>query len=93
MAYNSFMEERIGETIERMLERNARVEADKAWEQSYTRIGSIALVTYLCVALVLYIIGVEQFYISAVVPVVGYLLSTLSLPFLKEWWMGRYFKK
>lgn len=87
------MEERIGETIERMLERNARVEADKAWECSYTRIASIALVTYVCVALVLYIIGVEQFYISAVVPVVGYLLSTLSLPFLKEWWMGRYFKK
>jgi hypothetical protein len=45
------------------------------------------------VALVLYIIGVEQFYISAIVPVVGYLLSTLSLPFLKEWWMGKYFKK
>lgn len=87
------MEEHIGETIERMLERNARVEADKAWEQSYVRIGSIALTTYLCVALVLYIIGVEQFYISAIVPVIGYLLSTLSLPFLKEWWTKNYFKK
>ncbi len=87
------MEEHIGETIERMLERNARVEADKAWERSYLRIGSIALSTYACVALVLYIIGVEQYLLSAVVPVVGYLLSTQSLPFLKDWWIRTQFKK
>lgn len=87
------MEEHIGETIERMLERNARVEADKAWERSYVRIGSVALITYVFVALVLYLIGVEQFYLSAVVPVTGYLLSTLSLPILKDWWIQKYFKK
>lgn len=87
------MEEHIGETIERMLERNARVEADKAWERSYVRIGSIAIVTYVFVALVLYLIGVEQFYISAIVPVIGYLLSTLSLPVLKDWWVKNHFKK
>lgn len=87
------MEERIGETIERMLERNARVEADKAWESSYVRIGSIALVTYLGTALVLYSIGVDQFYLSAVVPVVGYLLSTQTLPSMKEWWLKYHYKK
>lgn len=87
------MEEHIGETIERMLERNARVELDKAWERSYMRIGSIALITYACAALALYIIGVEQFLLSAVVPVVGYLLSTQSLPFLKDWWIKTHFKK
>jgi preprotein translocase subunit SecF len=87
------MEEHIGETIERMLDRNARVEADKAWEQSYMRIGTIALITYASVALVLYIIGIEQFYISAIVPVIGYLLSTLSLPVLKDWWIKNHFKK
>lgn len=87
------MEEHIGETIERMLERNARVEADKAWERSYVRIGSVALITYVFVALVLYLIGVEQFYLSAVIPVTGYLLSTLSLPVLKDWWLKNIFKK
>ena len=89
-SYNLRMEEHIGETIERMLDRNARVEAEKAWEQSYARIGSIALITYACVAVVLYIIGVEQYLVSAIVPVIGYLLSTLSLPFLKSWWIARY---
>lgn len=87
------MEEHIGETIERMLERNARVEADKAWERSFVRIGSIALITYVCVVLVLYIIGVKDFLLSAIIPVVGYVLSTQSLPFLKDWWMRHHFKK
>ena len=31
--------------------------------------------------------------LSAVVPVVGYLLSTQSLPFLKDWWIRTQFKK
>lgn len=84
------MEEHIGETIERMLERNARVEAEKAWEQSYTRIGSIALITYAAAALLLYILGVSDFYLAALVPVLGYLLSTLSLPYLKQRWIKAY---
>jgi len=86
------MEERIGETIERMLERNARVEADKAWETSFVRIGAIALITYVCVAGLLYAIGVEHFFLSALVPVVGYVLSTQSLPALKHWWIEKKFK-
>lgn len=81
------MEERIGDTIERMLERNARVEADKAWETSTLRIGTIALITYISVAGLLYIIGVEQFLLSALVPVAGFILSTQSLPALKDWWI------
>ncbi len=81
------MEEHIGDTIERMLERNARVEADKAWETSTLRIGAIALITYISVAGLLYIIGVEQFLLSALVPVAGFILSTQSLPALKDWWI------
>lgn len=81
------MEEHIGDTIERMLERNARVEADKAWETSTIRIGAISLITYVSVAGLLYIIGVERFFLSALVPVAGFILSTQSLPVLKKWWV------
>lgn len=81
------MEERIGDTIERMLERNARVEADKVWETSMLRIGAISFITYISVAGLLYIIGVEQFLLSALVPVAGFILATQSLPVLKEWWI------
>jgi hypothetical protein len=83
------MEEHIGETVERILERNARVESDKAWETSLTRIGSIALITYGCAVLVMLVIGVTRPFLSALIPVLGFILSTQSLPLLKEWWLKK----
>lgn len=74
-------------------ERNDRVEADKAWETSCTRRMFIAAVTY-CVALLwLNLIDETNIYLKAVVPTGGYILSTLSLPFIKKWWADTYWKK
>lgn len=87
------MEEHIGETVERMLERNQRVEADKAWETSWTRRSVIALITYACAAAVLIVIEVPNPLLSALVPVVGYLLSVQSLPFIKKQWLMRVYRK
>jgi preprotein translocase subunit SecF len=87
MRYTFCMEEHIGETVERILERNARVESDKAWETSLTRIGSIALITYICAALVMLVIGVGRPFLSALIPTMGFILSTQSLPFIKKWWL------
>lgn len=70
-----------------LLERNARVEADKAWETSWTRKLFIAGITYVVVTLYLPVLGVEKSYLHALVPVCGYLLSTLSLPIVKSWWI------
>ena len=70
-------------------ERNQRVELDKAWEVSKTRRGIIAVVTYLVAALFLRIIGNETPHLNALVPVGGYLFSTLSLSFVKQWWVSR----
>ena len=69
--------------------RNERVEGDKAWERSGMRIASIAAVTYIVAGIVLRLIGVPNFYLAALVPVVGFVLSTLSLPFLKTWWLNK----
>ncbi len=76
-----------------MLERNARVEADKAWERSTLRIGTISAITYACVAVVLYIINVPNYLFSAGVPVIGYILSTQSLPVLKRLWLKNHFEQ
>ena len=73
-------------------ERNARVEADKAWETSLTRRVFIAVVTYLIAASWLAIIGESMIWLKAVVPTGGYLLSTLSLPFVRKWWVGKFWK-
>jgi hypothetical protein len=75
-----------------ILNRNHRVELDKAWEVSYTRRAIIAGVTYLVAAAFMKSIGVEAFLLSALVPTGGYLFSTLSLAVVKGWWIKKYGK-
>lgn len=74
-------------SIEDILARNTRVELDKAWEVSYTRRGIIAITTYLVAAAFLKLIGNDAYLINALVPMGGYLFSTLSLPIVKTWWI------
>ncbi|HLG25624.1 MAG TPA: hypothetical protein VI588_02410 [Candidatus Gracilibacteria bacterium] len=78
--------------LEAVKERNKRVEADKAWETSGFRIGMICVITYLTASAVLFLIGIKDFYLGALVPVVGFFLSTLSLPAVKEWWIRKRLK-
>lgn len=77
----------IEKEIELIKERNQRVEADKAWETSIFRTALIAVVTYVVVAVFLYVVGVQNFLLSALVPAIGFYLSTKSLPFVKDWWI------
>jgi len=79
--------------IDTITARNTRVESDKAWETSLTRKLFIAGITYIVVALYLPVLGVQQSYLHALVPVCGYLLSTLSLPFVKTWWLDNTYNK
>jgi hypothetical protein len=76
-------------SIEHILERNSRVELDKAWETSYTRRGIIALITYGVASFFMMRIGVGDPLLNALVPTGGYLLSTLSLSVVKTWWIER----
>jgi fatty acid desaturase len=82
------------ETVEQELnllkERNKRVEAEKAWETSRTRIGVIAVITY-CVAVVLmFSLGNSTPFLAALMPTAGFFLSTQSLPMVKRWWINKY---
>ncbi|HCM51987.1 TPA: hypothetical protein DIS56_02535 [Candidatus Saccharibacteria bacterium] len=69
--------------------RNARVEKNKAWETSLTRRLSIALLTYLVVLAYLLLIDNDRPYVTAIVPAVGYFLSTLVMRNIKSLWQGR----
>lgn len=77
------------ERIEKIEARNHRVEEDKAWETSWTRKISIVVLTYISVSIFLYTIDVPNPLINAVVPVVGFILSTLSVPFIRRIWEKR----
>jgi hypothetical protein len=73
--------------------RNAKVEADKAWETSWVRRLFIASVTYVVAAFYMNYAGLGHSLLGAFVPTGGYLLSTLSLPFIKQYWIKKLYKK
>lgn len=75
-----------------MKERNARVETDKAWEVSLGRRVFISISTYIVAGIWLNVINDSFPWLKAIVPVAGYLLSTLSLPFIKKWWVKRIYE-
>ncbi len=81
--------ENLGKEIEAIKERNLRVEVDKAWETSYFRILLITVITYIIAAFLLYFIGANNFLLGALVPAIGFFLSTQTLPAIKKWWIGR----
>ena len=72
--------------IELLKARNRRVELDKLWETSYTRRVLIAIFTFLSIGIYLWVIGVNNPWLNAIIPTIGFTLSTLSLPWFKEIW-------
>ena len=75
-------------------ERNKRVELDKSWETSWTRKICIMILTYIIV--VIYSIIIKKFdnvFLSSLVPVIGFTLSTLSLKLVRKIWEKNYNKK
>ena len=78
--------------IQSIQERNARVEADKAWETLWTRKIAITFLTYIIVMVYLTFLGMERVYLHALVPAGGYFLSTLTLPVFKKIWLTKIYK-
>jgi len=71
-------------------ERNKKVELDKAWETSWTRKIFICVLTYIVVVIYSYLINkVSNIFLTSLVPVIGFALSTLSLRFIRRIWEGK----
>ena len=71
-------------------ERNKRVELDKKWETSKTRKISIMILTYVVVIIYSYIVKkFDNIFLSSLVPVIGFTLSTLSLKFVRKQWQRK----
>lgn len=81
------------ERLQKIEDRNKLVETNKAWEGSLTRKGIIALFTYIVIGLFMWVIGVENPFINAIIPTTGFILSTLSLPFIKKYWIEHLYRK
>jgi hypothetical protein len=83
------IEERVG----KIENRNIKVELDKAWETSWSRKILIAVFTYLAISLYFLIVGISNPWLNAIVPTVGFLLSTLTLSFFKNIWTKFIYRK
>ena len=81
--------QKLEEKISKIEARNRKVEADKSWETSYTRRVLLFVFTYISIGLYLNVIQVENPWLNAIVPSIGFLLSTLTLPFFKNLWMKK----
>lgn len=79
--------------VEKIKQRNKSVETDKAWETSFSRRGLLMLFTYLAIGFYLNAINVSEPWLNAIVPSVGFLLSTLTVPFFKRLWQRYLYKK
>ena len=78
---------KLEDEIKRIKDRNARVELDKKWETSWTRKICICLLTYTVVVCYSLIIQTTtSVFLSSLVPVIGFTLSTLSLGLVRKIW-------
>lgn len=72
--------------IKKIEQRNSTVELNKAWEGSWTRKILIALFTYFAIALYLKFIVKINPWINAIIPTIGFMLSTFTLSLFKDLW-------
>ena len=86
------MEEKIKlleERIKEIEKRNKRVEADKDWETCLIRKILIIVMTYIFAVLYLTIADTTNPLLGAVVPCVGFYLSTQTIKIIKKWWINK----
>lgn len=73
--------------LEEIKKRNKRVELDKKWETSLTRKTCICILTYIVVLIYSNMISkANNIFLSSLVPVIGFFLSTLSLRLIRKIW-------
>ena len=80
-------ENQLEQEIENIKKRNKRVEKDKAWETSLTRRICIMILTYIVVLFYSYMVkNITSIWLSSLIPVIGFALSTLSLKIIRKIW-------
>jgi len=81
--------EELHQSLELIKSRNQKVELDKPWETSLTRKISVSLLTYIVISIFFIFIGVKESFVNAIVPTLGFLLSTLTLKSIKKVWIAK----
>ncbi len=75
--------------IEAIEARNKKVELDKAWETSFARRILIVTLTYLVMVVFMKAAEIDRPFINALIPAAGFGLSTLTISYVKDWWISK----
>ena len=73
--------------IDELHQRNYEKDRGKEFESSYTRVIFLMFVTYWTLFGYMALIGTSRPFLDAIVPTVGFNISTWSLPHVKELWI------
>ena len=79
--------QQLEDEINKIKERNRRVETEKSWETSWTRKIMIAVLTYIVITVFFIFIGNPNPLGNAIIPSIAFILSTLSGPLIKRFWL------
>jgi|GEM_PF-396244 len=79
--------------VEKIKQRNQKVEADKAWETSNARKFLVVLLTYLTVVIFMFVSKIPSPWLNAIVPAAAFVVSTLTLPFVKKIWIKKFLRR
>ena len=74
-------------------QRNKKVEADKAWETSNTRTVLVGVLTYIVIVVFFKVAGLPKPFLNSVIPALAFLVSTLTIPLFKKYWLKSVHKK
>ncbi len=78
--------------IQQLKARNKKVEADKAWETSWTRRIVVALITYIIIVLFFFAAGLPNPFVNSIVPAVAFLVSTATIGLIKRLWLKKIYQ-
>lgn len=76
------------QAVAELKQRNERKDFEKRWEVGPARTLLIIALTYGCLFCYMWLVNMEAALLSAVVPTVGYALSTLAFPGARDRWGG-----
>lgn len=85
--------EKLEKRILEIEKRNKKVEKDKAWETSILRKALLIIFTYLTISIYMRFVLNTNPWLNAIIPSLGFYLSTLSLPFFRKIWDKYFYKK
>lgn len=74
--------------IEEIKRRNVRVEIEKAWEISLARKIIVSILTYVVIVLFFIFVDLDRPFTNAIVPTLGFIVSTFSIGVFKNFWIN-----